>query len=417
MRRNVRLFLCVFTLLLILTPAFPLLAGNGSQDVLMVGSRGERVSELQHMLKKAGFFPAEQQVTGYFGWITYNSVVALEKKYGLKVDGQVGSEEWNILYGRNSGVVLGYYTVDYPGDRLSYNSLLNSNQLINHVAMFDFCVDERGNLNGSVSPEGLKLAREKGLRTLMVVHNISAGTFDRKSAYSAISAKANRNNLAGNILAQVEKYGYDGVNIDIEGIPSYGKDDFNAFLEQLSSQLKSRSKLLTIAVPAKTGDAGNSWTGAYDYRTIGRLSDFVVVMTYDEHWGSGQPGPVASLPWVTQVLDYSVKVIPPHKILMGIACYGYDWPDWQNGKAVKWKDVSGLISMRGGAAQWNNSFSVPYYVYRQNGVYHQVWFENRYSLAIKLKLVDNYGLGGIAFWRMGFEDASFWDTLERHAGS
>ncbi|MFZ5631891.1 MAG: hypothetical protein ACOY40_03520 [Bacillota bacterium] len=43
----------------------------------------------------------------------------------------------------------------------------------------------------------------------------------------------------------------------------------------------------------------------------------------------------------------------------------------------------------------------------------EVWFENRYSLAIKLGLVEKYGLGGIAFWRMGFEDASFWDTLER----
>lgn len=413
MRRNARLFMFVLTLILILTPAFPLLAGNGSQDNLTVGSRGERVSELQHLLKKAGFFPASQEVTGYFGWITYNAVAALEKKNGLQVNGQVGSAEWNILYGRNSGVVLGYYTVDYPGDRLSYNSLLNSSQSVNHVAMFDFCVDEIGNLKGSVSPEGIKLARNKGARTLMVVHNISSGAFDRKAVLSALSVKAYRDNLIANIVYMVEKYGYHGVNIDFEGIPAYGRDEFNTFLEQLSSRLKSRSKLLTLAVPAKTDDTGNSWSGAYDYKTIGRLADFVVIMTYDEHWLGGYPGPVASVPWVTQVLNYSVGVIPPHKILLGIGCYGYDWPERQKGKTVKWKDVNGLISANGGAAQWDNNMSVPYYKYTKSGVKHQVWFENRYSLAIKLKLVEKYGLGGIAIWRLGYEDASFWETIER----
>jgi len=56
---------------------------------------------------------------------------------------------------------------------------------------------------------------------------------------------------------------------------------------------------------------------------------------------------------------------------------------------------------------------VPYLIYWKNGVRHQVWFENRYSLAIKLGMVKNYNIGGIAFWRMGFEDDSFWETLAR----
>lgn len=412
MRRNVRICLFVFTLMLILTPAFPLLAGSGSQDTLALGSSGERVTELQRLLQKAGFFPASQKVTGYFGWITYNAVTALEKKHGLQVNGQVGSKEWSILYGQKSRVVLGYYTVDYPGDRLSYNSLANFGHLVDFTAMFDFCVDGKGNLKGSVSPEGIKLAREKGARTLMVVHNISLGSFDHKAAYSAITIKANRNNLVDNIVNQVDKYRYDGVNIDFEGIPAQCRGDFNLFLEALSGKLKERKKLLTVAVPAKISDAGNSWSGAYDYRTIGRLSDFVVIMTYDEHWISGKPGPVASLPWVVQVLKYATGVMPSQKVLMGIGCYGYDWPEGRKGKPVKWKDMPALVSRYGGV-KWDNGFSVPYMTYKINGVKHQVWFENRYSLAIKLNLIEKYDLGGIAIWRMGFEDASFWETLRQ----
>ncbi|MCL6478710.1 MAG: glycoside hydrolase [Peptococcaceae bacterium] len=315
---------------------------------------------------------------------------------------------------KRSKVVLGYYTVDYPGDRLSYNSLLNYNYLVNQVAMFDFCIDGKGNLKGSPSAGGIQLAKRKGVKTLMVVHNFSAGTFDRQSASSAISVKSYRKNLIDGIVYQIEKNGYDGVNIDLESICLSCKNDFNTFLEELRGHLKPRSKLLTVAVPAKTGDE-SYWSGAYDYKTIGRLADYIAIMSYDEHWREGPAGPVASLPWVTRVMDYAVSVIPPHKILMGIACYGYDWPQGQTAAAIKWKDIPAFAAQYGNV-RWDNNSSVPYLIYWKNGVKHQVWFENRYSLAIKLGMVEVYGLGGIAFWRMGFEDASFWDTLERKMG-
>jgi len=325
------------------------------------------------------------------------------------VNGKVGAEEWNILYHKSqSKVVLGYYTVDYPGDKLSHDSLVKNSQLISQSAMFDYAVDEKGNLKGSASIEGIKVARSKGIKTLMVVHNIS-GTIEGNAAYSAITDKY-RKKLVDNIVNEIKRSGYDGVNVDLEGIPPAGKKYYNALLEDLRNQL-GQSKLLTVAVPAKTSDNGSTWNGAYDYKTIGRLADYVVIMSYDEHWGGGPPGPVASIPWVTKVLDYSTKVIPPHKILMGIAAYGYDWPSGQKGKAIKWNSMSRLISQYGGV-KWDNNYSVPYLKYWKGSVQHQVWFENKYSLAIKLGMVKKYDLGGIAFWRMGFEDASFWETIK-----
>jgi spore germination protein YaaH len=412
MERKLRLPLLLLALIIIFVAAFPVLADDGNTAFIKFGSRGEKISELQRMLQEAGFFPAGQKITGYFGYITYGAVAALEKKYGLPVDGQVGQEEWEILYNRKlPKTVMGYYTVDYPGDRQSHDSLLKPNLMVNQVAMFDFCVDSKGNLTGNVSYEGIRLAKRKGCKPLMVVHNIAGGTYNKWAAGSAISVESYRRNLVDNIVKQVKQNDYEGVNIDLEGIPPQYRDHFNTFLEELSSRLKPGAKLVTVTVPAKTSDDGaNPWSGGYDYKTIGRLADLVVLMTYDEHWSGGPPGPVASVPWVAQVLDYSVKVIPPYKILMGIACYGYDWPAGSNGRALKWKDVPALAGQYGNV-KWDNYYCEPYLTYWKNGIRHQVWFENRYSLAIKLVLVKSYGLGGIAFWRMGFEDASFWETL------
>ena len=49
--------------------------------------------------------------------------------------------------------------------------------------------------------------------------------------------------------------------------------------------------------------------------------------------------------------------------------------------------------------------------YDQRGYRHEVWFENRFSLALKLDLANRYDLAGIAVWRLGFEDYSFWQTV------
>ncbi|MHB8155943.1 MAG: glycosyl hydrolase family 18 protein [Desulfocucumaceae bacterium] len=407
MRRKLILNVFLLVLTVFFCSSSTAFAVSGNAGVLKVGSTGGRVSELQQVLQKEGFFPSAQKVTGYFGWITYGAVTAMEKKYGLAVNGQVGQQEWNILYGKKSGVVLGYYATDYPGDKLSYNSLREHYRQVNLSAMFDFTLDEKGNLKGSASAAGIREAKSKGIKTLMVVHNIT-GLIDSRSAYMAITSSRKR--LVDNIVSQIEKNGYDGVNIDLEGIPPQYKNDYNALLSDLSGYLKPRGKLLTVAIPAKTSNNGSSWNGAYDYQAIGRMADYIVIMSYDEHWSSGPPGPVASIPWVDSVLKYATSVIPPEKILMGIGCYGYDWPSGKAGKALRWKDIPSFTSQYGGA-QWDNISSAPKLVYWENGVKHQLWFENRYSLAIKLGLVKNYKIGGIAFWRMGFEDASFWDTL------
>lgn len=411
MKRKALLLLTLFMLMIFAT-ASPALALTAPTVPLQVGSRGQWVTELQYMLKKNGFFPLSQNVTGYYGWITNKAVMDFEKKSGLKTDGKLSPAEWKILAALNpSKVVFGYYTVDYPGDKLSYNSLANSTPgLINQVAMFDFCSDGLGNLSGSISAPAHQLAAQKGSSTLMVVHNIKNGTYDKQAAIDVVSKKTNRSNLINNIVKQLDKYNYEGVNIDLEGLPAGHKAYFNTFLDELSTALKSKGKLLTVAIPAKTDDQGNAWSAAYDYKTIGRFADYVVIMTYDENWLGGPAGPIASLPWVNKVLDYAVSRMPSQKVLMGIGCYGYDWPAGGQAKTVKWKDVPPLAAACG-PVQWHNYYSVPYFKYYKGGSEHQVWFENSYSLAIKLNLVNNKKLGGIALWRLGFEDNSLWNEI------
>lgn len=449
MKKNKRVYFFIPFLLVLLTACILYpgseAAAAGSKPKLGFGSRGPDVKIVQERLKSYGFYPGNE-ISGYFGLTTYTAVSALEKAAGLPVDGVVDDTEWQLiisgnvpLQGGNSGdssgsqgnspdntgsnpgqnngkatklkkMVLGYYTEDYPGDRLSYDSLTGNSPLIDSIATFNYLTDGAGNLTGQSISQGVNLAKKSNVKSLMLIHNIG-DYIDKDAAHTVLSVEKNRKNLESNILSLIKRNGFDGVNIDLEGVPAGDRANYTALLVELKKLFSSQGYLLTVSIPAVTSDNPSSeWNGAYDYRAIGKTADLVTLMTYDEHWSGGSPGPIASLPWVQQVLDYAVKVVPKEKILMGIAAYGYDW-SVTGTRTVLWNKADAMAAKYGGAS-WDNQSSSPYFIYYdEKGNKHEVWFENKFSLSLKLDLVNSYNIAGIAIWRLGFENATFWQVV------
>jgi peptidoglycan hydrolase-like protein with peptidoglycan-binding domain len=71
-----------------------LLAEAASAELLKVGSRGERVRELQALLQQLGY---DVTLDGSFGEKTRLAVVDFQTKKGLPADGQVGNETFDLL--------------------------------------------------------------------------------------------------------------------------------------------------------------------------------------------------------------------------------------------------------------------------------------------------------------------------------
>ncbi len=71
------------------------LYGSGYRT-LKFGMRGPDVSRLQSALKQQGYFYAN--VTGYYGKITENAVIAFQKAKGLRIDGIAGPQTQSVLY-------------------------------------------------------------------------------------------------------------------------------------------------------------------------------------------------------------------------------------------------------------------------------------------------------------------------------
>ena len=221
--------------------------------------------------------------------------------------------------------VVGYYTEDYHGDPTSYGSLLPNKDSLDGIAMFLHPVDKNGRILGEASERAMKVAKSENIQTLALVHNLVQGGFDERRAHTLLQSYNSRARAISDILNILEQQGYDGVNIDLENVRPKDRDNLTAFMKELSARLKAHGYLVTMSVPAKTQDhAGQAWVGAFDYYALGKVCDYVMIMTYDEHSQVSASGPVASYPWVEKVIKYAITQIPKHKVLMGVAAYGYD---------------------------------------------------------------------------------------------
>ena len=251
--------------------------------------------------------------------------------------------------------VLGYYAVDYPGDTTSSRSLRSFGRYIDSIASFSFRVDDHGNLVSSTPPEGAELARAKNFTALALIHNYGNGGFNAAVAHNLLASIAGRQRLIQNTVRVLQQYGYRGVNVDLEDIPPADRQYYNALIREFKETLEPAGYLTTVSIPAKTrDDPWNPCSGAFDYVTIGKYADWVQIMTYDEHSLGTAPGPVASLPWVMQVIRYAVSLIPQGKILLGIATYGYDWSP-AGSKMIPASSIATLASTYNVQPQWNNT--------------------------------------------------------------
>ncbi len=114
---------------------------------------------------------------------------------------------------------------------------------------------------------------------------------------------------------------------------------------------------------------------------------------------------VAPLNQVRRVVEYALTQIPAEKIDLGIPNYGYDWPlPYERGvtRAVTVNNVQAVqIAVEHGAEiRFDPVAQSPYFNYTENGVEHEVWFEDVRSLQAKFDLIEIYHLRGCGYWQI-----------------
>lgn len=290
---------------------------------------------------------------------------------------------------------------------------------LTYLSIFSYQANYDGSLNSINDEPYINAARQAGTAPLMVVTNIEEDAgFSSDLAHTILTDENAQNNFLNNIVNTLENKNYYGLDIDFEYIYPYDRESYNQFLRKTAKRLGELGYMITTALAPKiSADQPGLLYEAHDYPVHGELVDHVILMTYEWGYTFGPPMAVAPLDQVRRVLNYAVTAIPGQKILMGIPNYGYDWTlPYTPGTAAATISNTGAVNLAarvGAAIQYDPLAQAPFfYYYDSNGRRHVVWFEDARSIEAKLKLVNEYNLGGVSYWTIGRYFPQNWLVLD-----
>ena len=245
------------------------------------------------------------------------------------------------------------------------------------------------------------------------------GRFNNNLIHQLLHDEAASANLIDNILAKILEAGFDGVDVDFEYIMAEDRDLFTTFVANLRYVLNEYGYTVSVALaPKSSADQPGLLYEGKDYGGLGAAANSVLLMTYEWGYTYSEPRAVAPINLVRKVVDYALTEIPVSKIDMGIPNYGYDWPlPYEKGvtRATTIGNVQAInIAVRYGAViQYDELAQTPFFDYvDDDGISHQVWFEDVRSIRAKLELINEYGLRGAGYWQIMRLFRAGWLQLE-----
>jgi spore germination protein YaaH len=318
-----------------------------------------------------------------------------------------------------------FYTIDNEQSFESFRSHVRS---IDIVGPQSYKMDEHGNMWGSVDRRILDLSAKNNIKVMPLIVNVTNAGFDQPLFHKLLHDSAARARAVDNMVRVCREHRYYGIQFDYENIHISDKDAFTDFYRQSATALHANGFAISIAaVPRASEDVGPTeyhkwiyeyWRGAYDYKALGEIGDFISLMTYDEHTHRTTPGPVAGIPWMEAVIQFVLKGVPPEKISLGIPFYSYRWqPSYQNnlahvwGRSLDYAEALGLAERYNAEWCWDDREKVSYAVYPNEYLNEYIYLEDARSLAAKLALVKKYQFRGISVWRLGHEDPQVWKQI------
>lgn len=310
----------------------------------------------------------------------------------------------------------------YFGNTSSYISQVDKTQgNLNLVSPSYFDLNADGSLK-LTSQFDSKFVNEMHNRGIKVVPFLS-NHWDRTLGRAAL---ANREVLSTQIADSIIKNNLDGVQVDIENTTDVDREAYTDLVRLLRQKLPA-DKEVSVAVAANPNGWTKGWHGTYDYKELAKYSNYLMVMAYDESYGGGPEGPVASIGWVERSIQYALNQgVPADKVVLGVPFYGRYWkegaPASEGGTGISNVKVDEMIAKYGGSIVFDEKSKSPKATITiksgdptttiagktlSPGTYH-IWYENNDSIREKLRLVHKYEIKGTGSWSLGQESTAMW---------
>ncbi len=239
-------------------------------------------------------------------------------------------------------------------------------------------------------------------KLLPMVQNLTDSDWDGAGAAQMLADPTARKALIDQLVAFVKVRHAAGLVMDYESLPAAAVARYPAFLAQLNAALP-RDAVLAVTAPAGDPD----WRLA----DLARATDRVILMAYDEHWESGAAGPIASQPWFVGQVESALRQVGRDKLVVALGSYAYDWHDG-SADALSIEEAWLAAHDSSAAVGFDRASGNAGFAYQdERGSQHKVWMLDAATSWNQMAALRRLGIDAVAMWRLGSEDAGFWNDL------
>lgn len=290
---------------------------------------------------------------------------------------------------------------------------------LTYLTPFTYGITPQGGLVDLNDQVLIAMAQDGGAAPLMHLSTLTEeGGFSNDLAHLVLTDQEVQNRLIANLERQLAQRGYRGLDVDFEFVFPEDAIPYAQFIHNLATRLNPLGYPVIAALAPKTSaDQPGLLYEGHNYRAIGAAANEVLLMTYEWGYTYGPPMAVAPLPNVRRVVEYALTEIPAEKIWLGIPNYGYDWPlpfvqGQTKATSISSQQAVARAVRYGAVIQYDDYAQSPWFRYMdENGVEHEVWFEDARSIKAKLALIPQYGLLGAGYWNLMRDFPQNWRVL------
>lgn len=278
-----------------------------------------------------------------------------------------------------------------------------------------FLADSEGEITSFADADYVKAAHKKNMQVWALISNFSADV----DSTTLLASRAARQKVQNYLIGQAKEIGFDGINIDFEGIAQEAGCDYVQFIRELSILCRKNGIILSVDVPVPM-----DFSKYYNREELGNVCDYVIMMGYDEHYaGSDIVGSVASMDFEETGIQNMLTEVSKDKLISAIPFYTRLWYTETladgtanvTSEAYSMDNIEALLTEKGVTATYDESTGQQYAEWTDSdGKFCQVWLEDENSIAARAALVSKYELSGIAEWVLGREQSWVWDVISKN---
>ena len=377
--------------------------GGVKSPILTELEQGELVDVLETMEK----WSRVRTEDGYIGYIENRRLdgreqVTPESSFEAPVYTSITMDE---------KVRLGFHQVTRQEANNTLESYVSVTKDMNVIVPTWFnVISDDGTYNSLASKEYVDKAHEMGLQVWAMVENVSTQeSVKNLNTKTLMSSTSTRRKLIENLMKEADTYGFDGFNLDFESLKAEAGPHYVQFIRELSVSCRQKGLVLSVDnyVPSP-------YSAFYNRREQGIVADYVIVMGYDEHYAGGDAGSVASISYVKDGIENTLKEVPKEKVINAVPFYTRVWTVNEGkttSKAYGIADARQWVADNHVDLTWDQELG-QFYGSTVNGNGEQyIWMEDEISMALKMGLVKEFDLAGVACWKLGFESSDIWDIV------